>query len=121
MKCWNEQLKRLAAPVWLTLSILVLFASTLLAQETTGGLQGTIKDPSGAVVAKAKVSLASSALIGNKDAATDASGYYRFSNLPPGNYTITAVAKGFKDCQARWPEGRSSPSAVGRNCPRSGR
>ena len=27
---------------------------------------------------------------------TDNSGYYRFANLPPGNYTITVAASGFE-------------------------
>ena len=38
--------------------VLVLsFVSAVLAQETTGGLQGTVRDPSGALVPKAEVVL----------------------------------------------------------------
>jgi hypothetical protein len=65
------------------------------AQETTGGLQGTVKDPSGAVVPGAKVIATTSTLVGTKEIETDGSGYYRFANLPPGNYTITVTAAGF--------------------------
>jgi Carboxypeptidase regulatory-like domain len=65
-------------------------------QETTGGLQGTVKDPSGAVVPKAKVILSSTAMVGNKELITDASGYYRFANLPPGTYMLQVTAQGFK-------------------------
>ncbi len=65
-------------------------------QETTGGLQGTVKDPSGAVVPKAKVVITSTALVGSKEVVTDATGYFRFSNLPPGDYTLTVTAQGFK-------------------------
>ena len=43
-------------------------------QETTGGLQGTVKDPSGAVVPGAKVVLTGTSLLGNKVVITDASG-----------------------------------------------
>jgi hypothetical protein len=68
----------------------------LAAQETTGGLQGTVKDPSGAVIQGARVVVTSTALAGTKELDTDSSGYYRFSNLPPGSYTITVTAKGFK-------------------------
>jgi Carboxypeptidase regulatory-like domain len=64
-------------------------------QETTGGLQGTVKDPSSAVVPNAKVVVTTSTLIGEKTVNTDANGYYRFANLPPGNYTITVSAGGF--------------------------
>jgi hypothetical protein len=65
------------------------------AQETTGGLQGTVKDPSGAVVPGAKVALTGASSVGNKEIDADSSGYYRFANLPPGPYTITVTAKGF--------------------------
>ena len=57
-------------------------------QETTGGLQGTVKDPSGAVVPGALVTVTTPTLVGSKEVITDAAGYYRFANLPPGNYTI---------------------------------
>jgi hypothetical protein len=69
---------------------------TAYSQETTGGIQGTVRDPSGAVVPKAKVTVSSTSLVGDKELTTDASGYYRFANLPPGTYTITVVAKGFE-------------------------
>jgi len=65
------------------------------AQETTGGLQGTVKDPSGAVVPNAKVVVTGAALVGSKELQTDGSGYYRFANLPPGKYTITVTVEGF--------------------------
>ncbi len=68
----------------------------MMAQETTGGLQGTVKDASGAVVANAHVVVRGTMLAGDKVLDTDASGYYRFANLPPGNYTVEASAKGFK-------------------------
>lgn len=74
---------------------LLLVAANLFAQETTAGLQGTVKDPSGAVVVKANVSLTGSSLTGTKEAETDGRGYYRFANLPPGSYTVTVTAKGF--------------------------
>jgi hypothetical protein len=80
--------------MFLVLSSLVLVGN-VVAQETTGGLQGTIKDPSGAVVSSATVELTGSALIGSKKLDTDNSGYYRFANLPPGTYSVTVKAQGF--------------------------
>ncbi|MGA7110503.1 MAG: carboxypeptidase regulatory-like domain-containing protein [Terracidiphilus sp.] len=64
-------------------------------QETTGGMQGTVKDPSGAVVPGASVTVTTPTLVGSKVVDTDASGYYRLANLPPGNYTILVKAQGF--------------------------
>ena len=77
-------------------ALVLLFVGMAVAQETTGGLQGTVKDPSGAVVPNAHVVATGSALVASKELDTDASGYYRFANLPPGTYTITVTAKGFK-------------------------
>ena len=79
-----------------TLLVLSLFAISALAQETTAGLQGTVKDPSGAVVSGATIEVAGPALIGKKTATTDAGGYYRFANLPPGTYAITVTAPNFR-------------------------
>jgi hypothetical protein len=80
----------------LVCALLLVSSSVSVAQETTGGLQGTVKDPTGAVIQGAKVVVTSSALAGSKELQTDSSGYFRFANLPPGNYTITVAAPGFK-------------------------
>jgi outer membrane receptor protein involved in Fe transport len=64
-------------------------------QDTTGGIQGTVKDPSGAVVPGAKISIAGTSLMGNKVLVTDTSGYYHFANLPPGTYSLAVSANGF--------------------------
>jgi Carboxypeptidase regulatory-like domain len=81
--------------VVLLVCTLLLSAVTLLAQETTAGLQGTVKDSSGAVLKGAQVVVTANTLPGEKTAKTDANGYYRFANLPPGNYTVTVTAEGF--------------------------
>jgi len=67
----------------------------VLAQETTGGVQGTVHDPSGAVVPGALVDISGSSLIGTKEVITDKAGFYRFVNLPPGSYSIIVKASGF--------------------------
>jgi len=74
---------------------LICFCVSVFAQETTGGLQGSVKDPSGAVVANAKVELSGSSLVGFKTLETDSRGAYRFINLPPGSYSLTVTAPGF--------------------------
>src|SRR3974377_2306084 len=82
-------------PAVLFFFVLLAFASNALAQETTGGVQGTVKDPSGAVVPGAKVVITAPDLVGLKEATTDSAGYYRFTNLPPSRYTIAVTASGF--------------------------
>jgi hypothetical protein len=66
------------------------------AQETTAGVQGTVKDASGGSVANATVDVAGPALIGTRKAQTDATGNYRITALPPGVYTMTVAASGFR-------------------------
>jgi len=88
---------------WLMVMLLLAAASSLpvsspvFAQETTGGVQGTVKDPSGAVVSRARVVLTGSSLIGEKSVETDSTGYYHFANLPPGTYGLTIKAAGFSE------------------------
>src|SRR5262249_46497135 len=73
----------------------LMLAASMVGQETTGGVQGTVKDAADAVVAKASVSLTGTTLIGTKTTETDAKGYYRFANLPPGAYKMTVNFQGF--------------------------
>ena len=73
----------------------VLLDEPAWGQETTGSLQGTVKDPTGAVISHASVVATTPTLVGSKSAQTDGRGYFHFSNLPPGSYLITVEAKGF--------------------------
>ena len=78
--------------------LLVLFVpSRLAAQIATGGITGTVLDPSGAAVPGAKITLTNVAT--NVQAATvsTSTGTYSFNGLPPGTYTIQASAGGFKN------------------------
>jgi hypothetical protein len=96
MKYLTEQFKRLVPLQLLALAFVVLFAPAIFAQETTGGIQGTVKDPSDAVVSHAQVIATGTTLVGMKETVTDAAGSYRFANLPPGVYTLTVKAEGFE-------------------------
>src|SRR5689334_23072132 len=71
------------------------------AQETTAGVQGTVKDPQGAVVPNATVTVQGPALIGQKTATTDSAGNYHIEQLPPGVYTMTVNAAGFSTVTQR--------------------
>jgi len=87
---------------WGGLAILlaVLAGSTPWVQAqiatTTATLSGVVTDPSGAVLTKASVALASPEKGINRTFITDASGRYSFSQLPPATYSITIKAKGFE-------------------------
>src|SRR5213593_5314392 len=78
----------------LLISVLA-FSLRATAQEPTGGIQGTVKDPQGAVIPGATVEVSSPALIGKKTATTDSGGFFHMEQLPPGVYSITVNAAGF--------------------------
>src|SRR2546426_115477 len=88
--------KRVVLLVVTACCLLALTPSTSYAQETTAGVQGSVKDPTGAVIGNATVEISGPALIGEKKLQTDQSGYYRFANLPPGTYTLTVTTPGFR-------------------------
>src|SRR5262245_5613713 len=81
-------------------STLLLFAlvaiSCASAQETTAGLQGTVRDSSGAVVINATIEVSSPALLSSRKTQTDGAGQYRIVALPPGQYSLTVTAAGFR-------------------------
>jgi outer membrane receptor protein involved in Fe transport len=80
--------------------LFVLAAAPAVAQ-TTGQIEGTVTDPSGAIVAGALVTAASPSLIGKQQVTTDGRGQYYFFNLPPGRYIVTAEAGGFQMRETR--------------------
>lgn len=60
----------------------------------TGEIQGVVKDPSGAVVPGAPVTLTSDAGV-RRESQTGMNGHYAFPLLPPGAYTLEVSARGF--------------------------
>ena len=79
---------------WL-FSLVVLLPVALVAQEYRGRIQGTVSDPSKAVVAGATVTLRN----GNTGVATtrstDATGHYLFDLVEPGSYILSVELEGF--------------------------
>lgn len=76
-------------------SILLLvfcFSLSAFAQETTGQVQGTVKDPQGAVVPNVTVTIKGVDVGITRTAQTDQDGFYRVQQLPPGTYTVTTTA-----------------------------
>ena len=62
---------------------------------SSGTVTGTINDPTGAVIANARIELRNAVTDYRDSQITDTSGTFRFNNVPPNNYRITAEAKGF--------------------------
>ncbi len=70
------------------------FGGQLEAQTPAGGLNGVVTDPSGGVIAKAAVRLTTASGT-SLDTRTNRDGFYEFTDLLPGTYTVKAGAKGF--------------------------
>jgi len=80
-------------------ALVVCFATagisrTSWAQETYAAIQGTVTDPSGAVVPDAVITATSEKLISAVTVKTDIHGFYRLNALPAGKYTLTVTATG---------------------------
>jgi len=80
------------------LGILFLFVSIspAAAQTDRATLEGTVTDPSGGVVAGAKVRVTAIATTQFQERNTNASGHYRFPGLPVGFFTVEVSHRGFK-------------------------
>jgi hypothetical protein len=72
-----------------------LFTICLFAQFRAG-IQGVISDPSGGVIPNANVTLTNDETQRIQKAQTSGDGFYSFSGLPPGSYSLTAEKTGFQ-------------------------
>jgi hypothetical protein len=71
-----------------------------VAQDLTGALIGTVKDEQGGVLADARVTIRSDALIGGSASrTTNERGQLRFPTLPPGRYSLVIERAGLATLQ----------------------
>src|SRR4051812_7617958 len=89
----EEHMTKLAK--WTALTITVLFALSILGaaqtQITTGVIQGTTLDATGALVSGASVEVKNPATNFTKTSSTGADGRFTFLALPPGTYEVKAA------------------------------
>ncbi len=76
------------------------FAQQKPAPQTAGTIRGEVKDPSGAVVAGAVVTLETAGTTRQRTAISDQGGRFQFSGVGTGSYRITITASGFADWTA---------------------
>src|SRR5271155_2586438 len=77
-------------------AILILLCSPVSVwAAASGSLSGTLKDPSGAVVQGAAITLVNTALKSEYKAVSNEQGFYSFPNLSVGHYDVTIEATGF--------------------------
>ena len=80
----------------LTCGLFLLFAVITASAQFKAGIQGTITDTGGGLVPEAKVTLTNTETAKTQEVTASTEGYYRFSGLPPGKYTLVVEKAGFK-------------------------
>ena len=76
---------------------LFLFVATAFSQTVTGSISGEVSDPSGALVANAKVTAENIETSVKTTTVTNGAGVYTIRFLPVGRYTVTLEAPGFAE------------------------
>lgn len=93
-------------PQWLSGCVRLLFlcAATIFcasavmaqAQSNAADLRGYVRDPAGAAIAGATVTVRNTATNVTREATSNDDGLYQLTNLPPGDYEVTVEAANFK-------------------------
>ena len=86
-------------------AILVLACASIFAvcasAQFKASIQGTVLDAKGGVVGGAKVTVTNQGTGAIQDTVASSEGYYRVSELPPGNYSVAVEAPGFRKFTAQ--------------------
>jgi hypothetical protein len=82
---------------WIQLfALLAVFCSSALGQAVSiSNVEGTVTDPTGAVVPNATVSAVNKGTGAERSATSDSNGFYRIPGLMPGQYTVKIASGNF--------------------------
>ncbi|MBK5254639.1 MAG: TonB-dependent receptor, partial [Vicinamibacteria bacterium] len=88
---------RIGACALMSFLLGLLLAPSPVAAQTRSAIVGVVSDGTGAAVPGANLTLESPALVGGaQSATTNERGGYRFSDLPPGTYSLSVSLAGFR-------------------------
>ena len=90
---FRESLANLCLSI--VLMVTALGTAVLRAQETGGTLTGTAKDPSGAVIVGAAVTVTDKESGRTFKATTDSTGTFYVRSIPPSTYSVKYEMQGF--------------------------
>lgn len=76
--------------------MMMLFANIVVLGQVTGSLSGSVKDPVGAAIVGADVTVKNIATAEEFHGTTNDQGSFVFPQLPPGRYAVSVQAEGFK-------------------------
>ena len=77
------------------LGLIVFFCATSSWAQSSGSIEGVVKDPSGGVLANATVDISNAVSGYHRETMTGTNGDFRFTNLPFNPYHLVVTAKGF--------------------------
>ncbi len=95
----SERFVLFASRVAIVVCVIVAFSIRIPAQSTFGTVLGTVLDPSGGIVAKAKVELLNTGTNAVRETESSESGLYQFNNVEVGRYSIRVDAAGFQKAE----------------------
>lgn len=85
----------------LVLAMMAFVSSLANAQATSATLTGTVYDVTGAIIPKANVILKNDASGDTRRTVSNGEGYFTFSAVPPGTYSVTVDMDNFQTWQAK--------------------
>ena len=89
-------MKRIGVCVFVGFLACALAGATAWAQATTAQINGTVKDPSGAVLPGVEVTVTQTATGAKRSTVSNETGNYVLASLPLGPYMLQAELPGFK-------------------------
>jgi len=86
----------------ITAALIVATALSICAfAQNSGSITGTVKDSNGGVIPQATLTVVDQSRAFRQATGATAEGNFVFPQLPPGTYTLTAEAKGFKKSESK--------------------
>jgi hypothetical protein len=89
-------LLRRATLSFMALVVVLVALSVAALGQTTGTISGAVKDPTGAVIPGAKVTLINQASKATRTAVSNGAGFFSFNAVQPTIYSVEVKLKGFK-------------------------
>ena len=94
--------KRLSrGPRFAAYALILLFITTTVSASPTGSIAGSVKDPSGAAITGARLTLTNLATNAKMEAVSDTNGSFQFLQLAPADYSLVVESQGFKKVTER--------------------
>jgi hypothetical protein len=95
-ECKNSAGSMCSLKILICIFIIPLFSSIAFANDIGGSLSGEIQDPTGAAIAKAKVTLTNPGTGVTLTTVSNNTGSYYFASVPVGTYELRVFAPGFR-------------------------